>query len=60
MGNKEELQELEDQVAKGLEEAYRKMILFKKSVNSLVVIEKNGKVVKVKPEDMAPTIKYKK
>jgi len=60
MGTKEQLQELEDQVAKGLEEAYRKMVLFKKRMNSPVVIEKNGKVVKVKPEDMAPTIKYKR
>ena len=43
MENKEQLQELEDQIVKGLEEAYRKMVLFKKRVNSPIVIEKNGK-----------------
>ncbi len=50
MGIKEQLKELEDKLSRGLEEAYRKMVLFKKQKNSPVVISENGKVVRIDPE----------
>ena len=60
MGIKEQLKELEDKFAKGLEEAYRKMIMFKKQKNSPVVISKKGKVVKIDPDKIQPTTMYKR
>ncbi len=57
---REQLKELEDKLAKGLEEAYRKMILFKKQKNSPVVISKKGKVVKIDADKIQPTTMYKR
>ncbi len=51
---------LANQVARGLEESYRKMIQFKIEKNSPVVIMENGKILKINPKDLPPTIKYKK
>ncbi len=55
MGIKEQLQELENKIAKGLEEAYRKMLEFKKQKNSPVIISRNGEVIELNPEDILPT-----
>lgn len=52
MGIKEQLQELEDKIAKGLEGAYEKMLKFKKHKNTPLVISEDGKVVKIHPEDL--------
>ena len=60
MGIKEQLQELEDKIANGLEEAYRKMVKFKKHKKSPMVVSKNGEVFKIEPEKMPPTILYKR
>jgi len=60
MGDKEKLQELEDKVVKGLEEAYRKMVLFKKYKNSPIIMSKNGKVVEIDPDKIAPTTTYER
>ncbi len=57
---KEQLQELEDKIAKGLEEAYRKMVEFKKHKKSQVIFSKNGEVIEVKPEKISPTTMYKR
>jgi len=48
MGIKEQLEDLELKIAKGLQEAYKKMLVFKQQKNSPVIITKNGKIVKVK------------
>ena len=34
---------------KGLEKAYQKMLEFKRRMNSVVVVMKDGKIVKIKP-----------
>lgn len=55
MGIKEQLQELENKIAKGLEVAYRKMVEFKKQKNSPVIVSKDGEVIEIKPENILPT-----
>jgi len=60
MGIKEQLQELEDKVAKGLEGAYQKMIKFKKQKNTPLVISENGKIIKVHPKDLKESDPEKK
>lgn len=42
--------ELKDKIVKGLEKVYEKLIEFKKAKNSELVVMKNGKIVKIKPE----------
>ncbi len=46
----EEQIELKDKILKGLELTYIRLLEFKKQKNSVLVIKKNGKIVKVKPE----------
>ncbi len=60
MGIKEQLQELEDKIAKGLEEAYRQMVEFKKHKKSPIVMSNNGEVIKVEPDKIQPTTVYKR
>ena len=57
MGTKEQLRQLEEKVAAGLEKAYVKMVEFKKYKNSPKVISKNGKVIRVPAEKILPTTK---
>lgn len=54
------LQELEEQVIKGLEKAYKRMVEFKKQRNSPLIVSEDGKVVEIKPEDILPTTTYKR
>lgn len=42
--------ELRDKILKGLEKVYEKLIEFKKEKKSELVIMKDGKIVRVKPE----------
>lgn len=60
MGTKEQIRDINQKVIKGLEEAYRLMIEFKKRKNTPVIISKNGKVVEVDPNEILPTTKYKR
>ncbi|NOR45089.1 MAG: hypothetical protein GQ534_05825 [Candidatus Delongbacteria bacterium] len=53
MKKNKQLQELEKKIAEGLTKAHKKMIIFKKYKNSPVIISKNGKVIKVKAEDIS-------
>jgi hypothetical protein len=46
----EDSQELERKVLYGLKLAYKKLIEFKKAKNSVLVMVRDGKIVKVKPE----------
>ena len=57
METREQLRQLEEKVAKGLEKAYEKMVAFKKQKNSPLVISKNGKVVRIPAEKILPTTK---
>ncbi len=54
-----ENKDLSKKIVEGLEKAYEKMIIFKRSINSPVVISRDGKIVKVSPFDMPSTTKYK-
>jgi hypothetical protein len=60
METKEELKEERDKIVKGLEEAYRKLVEFKKAKNSPLVIVRNGQIVEIDPNDVQPTILYKR
>jgi hypothetical protein len=50
MTNRDKQIELKDKIVKGLEKVYEKLIEFKKAKNSELVIMRNGKIVKIKPE----------
>lgn len=56
MGIKEQLQELEDKISKGLEKAYEKMLKFKEHKNTPLVISENGKILKIYPKDLKKEI----
>ena len=60
MGIKEQLQDLEDKIARGLEEAYRKMVVFKKHKKTPMVVSKNGKTIEIEPENIQSTTIYKR
>jgi hypothetical protein len=44
--------ELRNNILKGLEKVYEKLIVFKKEKNSELIIMKNGKIVKIKAKDL--------
>ncbi|HLU84867.1 MAG TPA: hypothetical protein VKZ45_05285 [Vicingaceae bacterium] len=50
MTKKDKQIELKEKIVKGLEKVYERLIEFKKSKNSEIVIMKNGKIVKIKPQ----------
>lgn len=50
MTNRDKQIELKDKIVKGLDKVYEKLIEFKKAKNSELVIMRNGKIVKIKPE----------
>jgi hypothetical protein len=60
MGTKEQLKEERDKIVKGLEETYRKLVLFKKEKNSPMVVLREGKITEVDPNDILPTTLYKR
>lgn len=42
--------EEQNKILKGLEKAYQKLLEFKKSKNSVLVVLRDNKIVKLKPE----------
>jgi hypothetical protein len=60
MGTKEQLKEERDRIVKGLEEAYRKLIEFKKQKNSPMIVIRNGEIVAVDPNEIVPSVSYKR
>tara|TARA_R110002124_G_scaffold287193_2_gene471143 strand:- start:12246 stop:12437 length:192 start_codon:yes stop_codon:yes gene_type:complete len=60
MGNKEQLKEERDKIVKGLEEAYRKLVAFKKDKNSPMIVLREGKITAVDPNEVLPTALYKR
>lgn len=52
MGVKEQLQELEDKIALGLELSYKKLIEFKKQKNSPLIVSRDGVIVEINPNDI--------
>lgn len=49
-----------DKIIKGLEEAYRKLVDFKKQKNSPMVVSKNGEILEINPNEILPTTLYKR
>ncbi|SFT90376.1 hypothetical protein SAMN04489724_2689 [Algoriphagus locisalis] len=60
MGTKEQLKDERDRIVKGLEETYRRLIEYKKQKKSPMIVVRNGKVVAVDPNEILPTILYKR
>ena len=60
MGIKEQLKDLENKIAKGLEETHKKMAIFKKQNNSPLIVSKDGEVVEIKADDILPATTAKK
>lgn len=60
MRTKEQLREERDNIVKGLEETYRKLILFKKEKNSPMIVLRGGKITEVDPNDIPPTTLYRR
>jgi hypothetical protein len=60
MGTKEQLKEERDKIVKGLEETYRRLVLFKKEKNSPMIVLREGKITEVDPNDILPTTLYKR
>jgi hypothetical protein len=60
MSTKEEYKEERDKIVKGLEEAYKRLIEFKKQKNSPIIVLKNGKITALNPQDIVPTTLYKR
>ena len=50
MTQKDNQIELKDKIVKGLEKVYERLIEFKKSKNSELVVMRGDKIVKIKPE----------
>ena len=46
----EKQMELRDKILFGLEKTYEKLIEFKKQKNSVLVIIRDGEIIKIKPE----------
>lgn len=44
----------------GLEEAYRKLVEFKKQKNSSMIVLKDGEIAAVDPHEVLPTTLYKR
>lgn len=60
MENDNYFQEERDKIIKGLEEAYKKLIEFKKQKNTPLVVSRNGEIMEVNPNKAFPTISYKR
>jgi hypothetical protein len=50
MTEKDKQKVLKDKIVKGLELVYERLIEFKKSKNSVLVVMRDDKIVKIKPE----------
>ena len=60
METKEQLKEERNKIVQGLEEANRKLVEFEKAKNSPIVVVRNGEIVEIDPDDVHPTISYKR
>jgi len=60
MGTKDQLKEERDRIVKGLEEAYRKLVEYKKQKKSPMIVLRNGKIEAVDPNEILPTTFYKR
>lgn len=49
-----------DKIVKGLEEAYRRLVVYKKQKNSPLIVSRNGKVLEIDPNEIQPTVTYRR
>lgn len=54
------LNELSNKIIEGLEKTYEKLVEFKRYKKSPLLISRNGKIIEISPEELPPTIKYKR
>ena len=54
------LKEERDKIVKGLEEAYRRLIIQKRQTNRPMVVVRDGKITEVDPHEMPSTTVYKR
>lgn len=52
MKEDKEMIELRDKIIEGLKLSYKRLIEFKKQKNSVLVVMRGGKIVKLKPEEL--------
>jgi hypothetical protein len=50
MGTKEQIDDIREKVLKGLQKTYERLLEMKRKKNSVLVISKDGQIIKVKPE----------
>ena len=50
METKEQIEDIREKVLKGLSKTYEKLLEMKRKNNSVLVISKNGKIIKIKPK----------
>jgi hypothetical protein len=60
MLTKEQLKEERDLIVKGLEETYRRLVEYKKHKKSPMIIVRNGKIEAVDPNEVNPSVLYKR
>ena len=60
MESKEQLKQERDRIVKGLEEAYRRLVEYKKTKGSPLIVSRNGKIEALDPNEIAPVTFYKR
>ena len=60
MESNNKFKEERDKIVKGLEEAYRRLVEYKKQKNSPLVVSRNGEVLEIDPNEIQPTVTYKR
>ena len=60
MSARDQLKEERDKIVKGLEETYKRLVEYKKQKNSPMIVVRNGKIVALDPNDVPPTVLYKR
>ncbi len=54
------MKEERDKIVRGLEETYRKLVIFKKEKNSPMIVLREGKITAVDPNDIPTTTLHKR
>jgi len=60
MVTKDFLKEERDKIVLGLEETYRQLIQLKRQSKSPLIMVREGIIVAIDPEEVSPTVKYKR
>ena len=50
MESKKQIEEIREKILKGLDKTYEKLLEFKRRNNGVLVISKNGEIIKIKPD----------